>query len=294
MLAAYLRDVNEDGQHDWVVESGKNLTEDQFIGIPEGAYNAMIKREEYARKKVADKNSYFWDHLIEKFAKNLVSGKLAPIPERLGAFDGRHGGAEKALRYMALEDRLERRNNSEAFLTAFDKLEEGKGNRFFRAMLSFSEEKKTGFCVLLLKRDAVPDHVSFNEYREFRCRMLGAYAEGIAERNRHLDRVIGIATEGERGGPRTEDLIYLEPPEWTDEAIELQRATEAGFEIFQEKMNLVRFGSDEYPEAISVGPNSYRPIPYNFIEPKPVSSESKKPMNRRQRRAEAARKRKTR
>ncbi len=294
LLAVYLKDVNEHGLHDWVIDSGKSLKDGEFIGVEEGAYSGIRDAPEYVRKKLADRKSYFWDDLIERFAKNLRNGSLVPVPGSLGAMDGGDGGAELALRYMALEHRLARRNHSEAFLDAFESLDENGGNRFFRAILDEKLEKETGFCFLLLKRSAVPKNVSFEEYREFRSGMLSAYAEGLAERNRHLKRVVGIATEGELGGTRSEDLILFEPNGWCEETIKNLRQREAGFEIFRSDLSFNRFGTKEYPEEMPIGPNSYQPIPYQFSPPPKPKNARKEGGNRRERRTAAARSRKRR
>ncbi|MFB0873318.1 MULTISPECIES: hypothetical protein [unclassified Sphingobium] len=130
LLAVYLKDINEKGEHDFVSESGVSLNENQLIAIEEGSYLNFQKATQYRRKKLADKKSYLWDRLIEKFAKNFLEGTLAPIPASLGARDGRHGGAELGLRYMALERRVQRRGHAEAIIGAFDVLEKSGGNRF--------------------------------------------------------------------------------------------------------------------------------------------------------------------
>lgn len=294
LLALYSKDINEDGLHDFVTKSGESLKPGNMFVIQEGSYAAFRNRSEYKNKKIADRKSYLWDHLIEKFSKNLANGTLAPIPEQLDGLDGRFGGAELALRYMALERRLERRQHSEAILTAFDRLEESEGNRFFRAILHDDKTKETGFCVLLMKRSIVPDDVSFDEYREFRCRTLSAYTEGLLERNRHLKRMIGLATEGERDGPRTEDLVYHEPPDWTPENVTKIREIEKVFEIFQNEVSFERLSSLEYPDSIGVGPKTFSPIPYRFINSRISEMTYAERGNRRQRRKAAARSRKMR
>ena len=292
LLALYVKDINESGDHDFVIRSGESLKPGSMIVVQEGSYKSLRDRSEYTNKKAADRISYFWDHLIEKFAKNLTAGTLAPIPERLEGQDGRFGGAELALRYMAMERRLERRQHAEAILTAFDRLEETGGNRLFRAMLQENAKKETGFCVLLMNRSIVPDEVPFEEYREFRCRTLSAYTEGLLERNRHLKRIIGIATEGEKGGPRTEDLVYHEPPEWTTENVASLREMEEIFEIFQSQIKYDRVSSLEYPESIKVGPSTFSPIPYHFVQRPARNEPVERRGNRRQRRAAAAKRRK--
>lgn len=294
LLAAYITEVNEKGEHDWAIESGKSLRIGQFIAIKEGGYRGMRERPEYHRKKLADRKSYVWDRLIERFAENLRKETMAPIPASLGAIDGSDGGAEKALRLMALERRLARRNYVEAMQGSFERLESHGGDRFFRAMLDAKGVKETGFCFMLLKRSAFPDDVTYEEYREFRASMLATYVEGIAERHRNLKQIVGIATEGDISGGSSEDLLLFQPGEWNDEAISNLRERESGFDIFRSELNFQRFGTDEYPDELPIGPSSYSPIPYEFHAPSKPKSTRKLGGNRRERRAAAARARKQR
>lgn len=291
LLAVYLKDVNEKGEHDFVWETGRRLESNQKLVIEEGSYRNYQKAPPYRRKKKADRQSYLWDRLVEKFAGNLSAGTLAPVPEGLGK-DGREEGAELGLRYMALERRVQRRAHSAAIEGAFEYLENNKGNRFFRAMIPENPEQgDTGFCVLLVKREITPEGTSFADYRAFRASNLAAYTENLLERNRHLKRVVGIATEGSRRGPMSEDLIYHEPPEWTEEAIASAKESAKGFDIFTGAMRQTRYSTEEYPETDSGLKEGFAPIPYIFIE-RPNSPEPQLPGNRRQRRAAAARRKK--
>jgi hypothetical protein len=193
---------------------------------------------------------------------------------------------------MALERRVQRRSHAKAIEGAFEYLETHKGNRFFRAMIPESPEQgDTGFCILLFKREITPEGTSYEEYREFRASTLGAYTENLLERNRHLKRVIGIATEGSRSGNMSEDLIYHEPPEWTEEAVALAKERADGFQIFTSAMRQTRNTTLEYPVTDTGLKGQFAPIPYMFIErPNPPARNPRG--NRQSRRAAAAKGRK--
>lgn len=291
LLALYLKDVNEDGEHDFVFESGKSLGDDDKIIVQEGSYASFRSAGAYKRKKLADRKSYLWDRLIEKFAGHLTAGTLADVPEGLG-FDGKGGGAELSLRYMALEPRVQRRAHSEAILTAFDVIKR-RGNRFFRAMLPpESEGGETAFCLLLLKRSAMHDGATYDEYRQYRATTLAAYMEGLLERNRHLRRVIGIATEGDLSKGASEDLVYHEPPEWTEETLKACREREDILEIFRGEMSQQPYSAREYPETERGLRGKFSEIPYRFFEPQQEPS-PRLSGNRSQRRAAKARSRRS-
>lgn len=262
LLAVYLKDINERGNHDFVWSPGVAIVEGQKLIIEEGAYGHYRSASPYRRKKIADRQSYIWDRLIEKFAKHYSAGTLAEVPKFLGN-DGRHGGAELGLRYMALERRVQRRSHSKALLGAFDRIAERNGMRFFRAMLPETEmQGDTGFCVLLMKREFTPDGTDYENYRQFRAANLAAYTEGLLERNRHLKRVIGLATEGVRNASMTEDLIYHEPPDWTEDAIKNVNNQAENFGIFRGEMKPSAQSEIEYPETDLGLRGSFAPIPY--------------------------------
>lgn len=292
LLAVYLKDVNEKGEHDFVWKSGVSLSGDQKIAVVEGSYKNLRKAKPYKEKKAADKISYLWDRLIEKFTHHLRSSSMVPVPAFLGQ-DGRGGEGEIGLRYMALQRRVERRSHAEAILGAFDILDGSKTNRFFRAMLPPpGSDSDTGFCILLLKRDGVLSDLTYDQYREVRASTLAAYSESLLEGNRNLRRVVGIATEGVRSGNMSEDLIYHEPPEWTDEAIAAAKERAKIHEIMGPNLKMRNYSTKEYPgHAAGLKRGSeYTEIPYRFIE-RPPSPVTGQPGNRKQRRAAKAKRR---
>jgi len=289
LFAVYMKDVNESGRHDFLIRS-KPILPGEKIVVEEGAYRSFRNAAPYKRKKKADRQSYFWDHLIEKFANNLTAGTLAKVPEYLGR-DGQSGEAEIGLRYMALENRISRRAHSEAILGAFHVLKKSGGNRFFRAMIPKTPDQgNTGFCILLMKRDIMPPGSTYDQYRELRAATLGCYTESLLERNRHLKRVIGLATEGEISSRMSEDMIYHEAPEWTGEAIANAKERARKFDIFTGNLKERAYSSSEYPETDLGLRGSFSPIPYHFLERNLPTGERLRG-NRKQRRAAASKKR---
>lgn len=72
-----------------------------LLMIDNTLWKGLAEREEYKRKKEADKISYHWDRLIELY--------VGPNRELLGEPDEQLTGMERALRAMAREDRVSRR-----------------------------------------------------------------------------------------------------------------------------------------------------------------------------------------
>ncbi|NYH95365.1 hypothetical protein [Novosphingobium marinum] len=293
LLAFFLTDINEKGDHDFVVTSRQSLRGDKKFLIDEGLYNSYITRPEYKRKKKADKKSYLWDRMIERFSTNLNNGTLVPIPEEMSEFDGRHGGAEIGLRYMALQPRVVRRAHVSAILGAFKSLSKAKADRFSRAMLPDSESGDgTGFFIILLNRKGVLSSWTEEEYRRYRSLLCYAYAQNLLMRRRDLLRVVGIATEGELGSGRSEDLIFQSQLVW-DEDIERKTYDLANkFNVFS-NVSEQKFSEDEYPKTELGLRGGYAPIPYRFFEPPRLDDRHSIVGNRAQRRAQKSRNRQT-
>jgi hypothetical protein len=291
LLAYYLMRTDPDGFHAFVQNDGQPFEEDQFVYISEGYYAGYRASDEYKRKKRADLRSYVWDTLIERFAKNFRDGTLLDVPEEFASDDGRQGGAEYSLRFMALVRRFERRIHAEAIRTAFLRLRDSGSDRFFRGMVPTKySATETGFFIVLLKRSSVPKEFSFDQYRELRAKITYAYAVEFARRNRQFDRVVGLATEGEISGGRSEDLIYYEIGQWTEEDEEYADELSDVYQTFKTNQRPTHYHAEEYPETEAGLPKGFEPVPYTFYAP-PVQPE-RSTGNRAQRRAEKARRRK--
>ena len=100
--------------------------------------------------------------------------------------------------------------------------------------------------------------------------MLKVYAFALLEKNRHLKRIIGIATEPPSGMGASEDLIVAEVSEWSAEFLkELEES--------KKKLNIVQEGN--YKEHARGGSE----FPSLNSETPDVSSKSR--LSRQQRRA---------
>lgn len=268
LLALYLKDINADGEHDFVDRTGVSLAPNVKIMIEGGTYEHYRNRREYKRKKLADKVSYFWDNLIERFAKHIIDD-ISYIPQ---GFEELHKptNSELALRHMALVSRLERRSHALAIKGAFENFTHG--DRFFRAMLPgpTSSDQSTGFFFLLLKRHETLSSFSDDEYRQFRSVIMHAYAMNMLRLMPALQRVVGISTEGELGlALRSEDLIYAEQPEWTkdyaDEVAEAARKLGIFKDGLRTNTNQFRLRPREYPPSHYPSARGANPIPYDYV-----------------------------
>jgi hypothetical protein len=130
---------------------------------------------------------------------------------------------EAGVREMAQLSRFIRRSYGAGVLEA---LEEGqKADKFMRAFIAGPGQPHAdiGFFFLTVKVPAFALKGGYQQYRTVRLRFLEAYALTLMRKHPQLKRIVGIATEpkpeagDERGS--SEDMIYAEPPEWTDELL---------------------------------------------------------------------------
>lgn len=219
LVAYYQTHMTSDYEHGFSRPDHTPLQPNDLLAI-EDAYTGLRKNPQYIAKKKADEISYLWDRLIEAFTDNMLAGTtLVPDGETFEL-----STHELGVRYMALEPRFRRRNLGSGIADALE--QSRKHDRFTRAFIQAPQmpASETGFFFLTL---IVPDFEikgGYDEYRQVRRGFLETYALSFLQEYPHLERIIGIATEPlpKDGGSRkgaSEDLIYAERPEWTDELL---------------------------------------------------------------------------
>lgn len=260
LLGCYLLSSDKDGDHDFVQPDGKPIKADTHFGISEGMYENLIHRREYIAKKDADRPSYAWDRLIEKFTKNILRGtSVSVFGEVLSVSD-----AEQALRTMALESRVSRRMLGGALIAAMEQSEQQKAERFARVVFD-AEEKADQIIAYVYLILGYPTKFElaggYEQYRKVRLNTLHAYCLNVMSEDRHLKRVVGIALDasskvtGRKGG--SEDLIALEIPKWTPELDKQAAELKEQFDILSpERVRYSKISDQEYPSVRTVEPGA--------------------------------------
>lgn len=218
LLAYYLTHMTEEDEHGFIHPDGRPLISTDKITIDSGHYEKLITNPYYIRKKEADKNSYIWDDLINKFTYHILKGTIV-VPNG-GPFE--ISDHEIGVRQMALESRVERRMLGDGILGILKIANQNYRN--FRAMFPYPETpgQGIGYVFMTLANPEQTLNVSYAQYRKVRIHILYAYCMGIFRNNRHLKQIIGIATEPPptSNDPfrSSEDMIRIESPtEWTPE-----------------------------------------------------------------------------
>ncbi|HBI17605.1 MAG: hypothetical protein UR60_C0017G0022 [Candidatus Moranbacteria bacterium GW2011_GWF2_34_56] len=233
LLAHYLKRINNNGEHDFILPN-ENAN---CIFLSEGNWEEFEKNPQRLVQKEADRISYFWDYLIERFAKHAQ--------EETQYFKQDNGLiiSEKILNFLAKESRFKRRMLAKALLEAAEKTPINK--QFIRCKPA--QEKGDPAYVFLMfpwREDKTE-----RENREARIGMLDAVMRVVKFKYPESEDIIGIATESGRAKAEagSEDAGYLDARNWTEKNEEEAKKLQQDFKIL---INPVKsfVHDEEYPD----------------------------------------------
>jgi hypothetical protein len=245
LLAQYVRELNKDGEHDFVFPKGTSE-----IVIGEGEWAKFLGSKEHKAQVEANRISYAWDLLIEQFSHHLMSGtQYETTHEDIGI-------QEKSFRWLARENRTRRRMLARAM---HGLLEKTPPNYRASRVLKPSRPGDPYFLFLLLPR--YPS-IAEKDYRRVRSQLLREYCMVVKLHFPDAQHVVGIATETLTGNDhRSEDFVHLDATEWNEELNKQARASKADLGIFVDVKTFAG-REQEYPvedrkrKRISVSRNS--------------------------------------
>ena len=202
LLAHYAIRMNEHGEHDF--QRGQ-----QPFEVQPGEHLRFMQDPRYLARKEADRPSYFWDRLIEKFTSHMIDGTI----QVLDGFQYDLRRNEVGARYMALERRVPRRMLGEGIA---DALQRGaQVPMFFRRMIARGAD--TGYFVLTMKHmSEIEGFDGYTGYRRIRANAAEICARGVLVRHPQLARVIGISCEPMGQVASSEDLILMDQVDWSE------------------------------------------------------------------------------
>ena len=200
LLAYYLTHTSPDGEHDFAVPPDVDVVRFDHL------FQEMRDDDRYIAKKSADEISYLIDVLIEHVSSSaaghtLIHGNELPV-----------GDYEKVLRMLAAESRLSRRHLARALV---DLLSSANALGRPRSKCVVPDKNSgTGYCLLVIPCPQIRD---YDKHRLSRLTLLTQYCKVMKIWFPYLQHIVGYATEPTGGERRSDDLVYLDVTNWTEE-----------------------------------------------------------------------------
>ena len=217
LLAEYLKNTDSHGRRSFISDIDDN---DNVAGLTilEGNWLDFCEHPSRLAQIEANKVSYLWDGLIQKFLFHLTTGTSESISHPIICEQ------EAMFRIMAREDRTHRRALSEALLDLFKNTP--TSSRTTRVV--FAQPTKT--CYLFFLLPYMSGH-TYEEYREVRKQLLSDYVYIVKSQIPNALDIIGIAfeTHAPESQNHSEDLVYLDARSWTSEDQEQAERLEQEF-----------------------------------------------------------------
>jgi hypothetical protein len=188
----------------------------------------LTGKPEYARKEQANRESYWWDGIIETFCEDFRTRGLE--------FGSGLSELETVVRAMAREDRFARRILGQSWKNFMDAATAGK-------VAARLVPSPSGVIYVFL---ATPRGID-REVRRSELALRCFVARGLY---REASTVVGLATERYEGKPGFSfDAVALHMPEWSGEAEQKCRGIQEELGYFA-KPAVSQESVDEYPEEV--------------------------------------------
>ncbi len=242
LLGYYLRDLNDDGEHDFVLPRHAHASASAALVIDEGFWEAFTASLGRQAQIQANRESYIWDAIIEEVSGHALKGTYyySSDPDILRF--------ERALRFMARESRLQRRMLGSALLDLLRAVPATMGKN--RILLPSYPGQPYYAYVVYPQAPGQPE----DEYQAERQEMLQAVCLILKLKFPMADDIIGLATES-GWGPSVRNswgLLYFDGRLWNDElqaeAEQIQKETG-----LLTKTQTFRRSDNEYPELDDLG-----------------------------------------
>jgi hypothetical protein len=205
LLAHYFLNFDEANNRHFI---GTTREDVNSLWVGEGEWKDFSESKIYKDTKLANRNSYLWDDIIQRTCRNALDGTL------LGNSTLLRG--QSAIHEMAKEPRFCRRALSEAMISAIRNFPETSAPivRNLSFMPSFYEGK--AYVFLQLKVTNIRNYE--NDYRPKRRALLEVACGAAKNKFNDLHTVIGIAIDAPKFADRNaEDFILMRCENWTDQ-----------------------------------------------------------------------------
>jgi len=205
LLASYLSNMNDDNEH-WFLQNSFDTKEITGIVFLDDHWESFYNNRLRIAQLEANRISYMWDELVEKFIYHVTTGTSAYLSHP--------NIREQSLMFqiLAKENRTKRRYLAQAFMTALQ--EALQNNKFTRTIVPKTNNEPYYLFLILSHNKSCSDDT---QYRAVRRDVLEKYL--YLTKNRYPDAkdIVGIAINSLSDDSCSEDIMHLDAQIWTDE-----------------------------------------------------------------------------
>lgn len=229
LLADYLKNINQSGEHDFLVPHGKTI-----VIFQRGLWLDFTRSLEWRAKQNDDRLSYTWDDIIERFADAIKTDtQYLPTSSTLSEM-------ETVLRFMAREPRMNRRT---LMRLLYDTVNKNPEMQLATRIFTNTGSSQSPYYIFLVSPHY--SHVSDSEYRVVRRYQLEVHARVVRMLFPEALDIVALGTETRNAGSRSHDLLYFDGRDWTAEDDANARKLQEEYSILK-SATLWRIHEDEY------------------------------------------------
>lgn len=228
LLGIFLGQIDDDGAHAFVPAT------DEPLVLDERRWHGFLRSRERAAKLEADRVSYLWDYLTERFAQHFRDGTADHLTHTTAAEQS------LILQCFARENRTRRRILAQTLL----EMNAATSANMRRLRVMPPMRPQDPYWVLLLF--PFLQSASYQRNRTLRREYLEACALVTKLMNPDALDVACFATESGNGTGRSEDAMYLDFRDWTPAMEAEARRLQAEYGILT-NYNLIKANAKEYP-----------------------------------------------
>lgn len=239
LLATYLVTMSEDESEHVFIQSAHDRLPDLVV-VQEGLFDSLEASAPYLRKKAADRESYVWDELINKFLRHAAHGVAPGMPAQT------REDAERGVRFLAAESRFRRRQMGASLVALANRIRPGE------SITRLVDAQVAGESVFVLSIQSKRVDETLDEYRQFRQAKLAAQVQTAKLLSPLGTTFVGIGMDSpyKDYAGFSEDLFVLSQKHWSDEELQRLEQFRADLDLWADhRVERSRFQQYEFPLA---------------------------------------------
>lgn len=236
LLATYLVTMSEDDSEHVFVQSALP----DLIEVEEGLFDSLETSAPYLRKKAADRESYIWDELIDKFLRHAAQGVAPGMPAQT------REDAERGVRFLAAESRFRRRQLGASLVALVNRIRPGE------SITRLVDAQVAGESVFVLSIQSKRADETLQKYREFRQAKLAAQVHTAKLLSPLGTTFVGIGMDSPYKDyvGFSEDLFVLSQIHWSEQELQRLEQLRTDLDLWADhRVERSRYQQYEFPLA---------------------------------------------